>query len=377
MWLSSHFRHLFFALPAGETSGQDATPAVRVGSSASLRMPAEWEAQCGVQLTWPHALTDWAPMLDEVTDCFVRIAREIAKRERLVIVAPDVEEVKSRLGGEVNLHNVTLFSCPTNDTWARDHGPLTLKDGGGKVYLSDFKFNGWGGKYPAGKDDCITRRMCDAGILRGRHIDCSSFVLEGGSVESDGQGTLMTTSSCLLSAGRNDALSRDEIETRLKKWLSAERVLWIDHGKIVGDDTDGHVDTLARLCPCDTILYVSCSDPHDEQYEELKLMEEQLCSFRTPGGKPYRLLALPMPRAVVHEGERLPATYANYLVMNGAVLYPTYGQPELDAEAGRVIARAYPEREVVGIDCSPLIRQHGSLHCVTMQFPTGVLDDGS
>ena len=168
---------------------------------------------------------------------------------------------------------------------------------------------------------------------------------------------------------------REEIEDYLRAILQAERILWLDYGYLAGDDTDSHVDTLARLCPDDTIAYVCCTDPEDEHYPALQRMEEQLKTFRTPDGKPYRLLPLPWPDTIIEDGERLPATYANFLVMNGAVLYPTYAQPINDAKAKKVLTQAFPDREIVGIDCRPLIRQHGSLHCITMQYPEGVLSD--
>ena len=337
------------------------------------RLPAEWEPQSGVQLTWPHAGTDWAPMLDEVTKTYEEMAREIRKREPLLIVGP-----------------------PTNDTWARDHGFITLikeeqspplssarkatgrrfsgKGAGGEALLLDFCFNGWGEKFPAELDNAINRHLYDDGSVRGEYIDHLDFVLEGGSIESDGQGTIFTTSCCLLAPHRNQPLSKNQIEERLKQYLCAERILWIDHGQLTGDDTDGHIDTLVRIAPNDTLLYIRCSDPDDEQYEELRLMEEQLRTFRTLDGRPYRLLPLLMPRPIYDdEGCRLPATYANFLVVNGAVLCPTYAQPDLDSEALSIIGEAFPGREIVGIDCRSLIQQHGSLHCCTMQYPAGVL----
>jgi agmatine/peptidylarginine deiminase len=199
-------------------------------------------------------------------------------------------------------------------------------------------------------------------------------VLEGGAIESDGKGTVFTTSCCLLAPHRNQPLTKEEIEQRLKQYLCADRVLWIDYGRLTGDDTDGHIDTLVRTAPDDTLLYVGCDDPADEQYDGLRLMEQQLRTFRTMDGTAYRLLRLPMPRPIYDEdGLRLPATYANFLILNGAVLCPTYDQPDLDAEALRTIGEAFPDREIVGIDCRSLIRQHGSLHCCTMQFPEGVL----
>lgn len=332
-------------------------------------LPAEWAPQRGVQLTWPHAQTDWAYMLEEVQACFANIAREIARRELLLIVTPEPEQVRQQISGCVNMDNVRFMPCDTNDTWARDHGPITLIDPDGRPLLFDFKFNGWGLKFAADKDNLITRRTLEAGLLQGTYVNRLNFALEGGSIESDGRGTLLTTSECLLSPNRNGQMNRAEIEAYLKEQFNLRQVLWLDHGYLAGDDTDSHVDTLARLCPDDTIAYVRCTDTTDEHYEALHLMEEQLKTFRTPEGKPYRLLPLPMADAIVEDGERLPATYANFLVMNGAVLYPTYNQPANDAQAAQVLQEAFPGREVVGIDCRALIRQHGSLHCVTMQYP--------
>ena len=317
----------------------------------TYRLPAEWEPQSGVQLTWPHAQTDWAYMLDDITKTYDEMAEAIKRYEPLLIVSP-----------------------PTNDTWARDHGFITLVNDRGDRRLLDFCFNGWGEKFPAELDNAINRRLYDEGRVHGEYVNHLDFVLEGGSIESDGRGTVFTTTPCLLAPHRNQPLTREQIDQRLKEMLCAERIVWIDHGQLTGDDTDGHIDTLVRICPDDTIMYVGCDDPQDEQYQELRLMEEQLHTLRTLDGRPYRLLKLPMPRAIHDEdGERLPATYANFLVINGAVLVPTYAQPDLDAEALTLVAQAFPDRDIVGIDCRSIIRQHGSLHCCTMQFPLGVL----
>ena len=323
------------------------------------RLPAEWEPQEGVQLTWPHIRTDWAPMLDEITAVYRQMAREIAQRERLIIVAP-----------EDAAYDMLRIVCDTNDTWARDHGFISLVDDQGHRRLLDYQFNGWGEKFEAGLDNAINRRLYDLGELEGEYIDCLDFVLEGGSIESDGKGTVFTTSKCLMAPHRNQPLKKSEIEQRLIQDLGASRIIWIDYGSLTGDDTDGHIDTLVRICPDDTILYVGCDDPQDEQYEELQKMEAQLRTFRTLDGKPYTLKKLPMPRPIYDGEDRLPATYANFLVINGAVLCPTYGQPDLDAEALSIIGGAFPDREIIGIDCRPVISQHGSLHCCTMQFPS-------
>ena len=321
-------------------------------SKNDYRLPAEWEAQSGIQLTWPHAHTDWAPMLSEVIHTYRSMAQAIRQREPLLIVGP-----------------------PSNDTWARDHGFITLVSNTGCCpQLLDFCFNGWGKKFPADLDNGLNRRLYEAGTLHGQYVDRLDFVLEGGSIESDGQGTIITTTSCLLAPHRNQPLTKAQIDQRLRDYLCAERVLWIDHGLLIGDDTDGHIDTLVRMAPHDTLLYIGCDDAHDGQYAELSLMEQQLHTFRTKEGKPYRLLRLPSPHPIYDDdGQRLPATYANFLVVNGAVLCPTYNQPDTDAEALRTVEKAFPNRDIVGIDCCSLIKQHGSLHCCTMQFPTGVL----
>lgn len=342
-----------------------------INESAKWRLPAEWEQQEFVQLTWPHEETDWQPILKDITDTYVQMAIAIARREHLLIVAPRPEEaieVISKAAGDDITGNISTFACPTDDTWARDHAFITLTDGNRRRLL-DFRFNGWGDKFEAAKDNAINRRLYEAGMINGEYADHNDFVLEGGSIESDGKGTVFTTSGCLLAPHRNQPMDRQAIEAYLKESLCARRVVWIDHGNLTGDDTDGHIDTLVRIAPDDTLLYVGCDDKSDEQYISLHAMEEQLRSLVTADGHPYRLLKLPMPRPILYDGERLPATYANFLVINGAVLYPTYGQSDLDTEAAGIIGKAFPGRDIIGIDCRSVIIQHGSLHCCTMQYP--------
>ncbi len=336
-------------------------------------MPAEWEHQSCVQLTWPHQDTDWAPILPEITAVYEEMAREISKREGLIIVA--AKGVLSNV--QCSMFNVqcSIFNvqCPTNDTWARDHGFITVEEGG-ELVLLDFCFNGWGEKFRADLDNQINRHLYERGSVKGIYEDHLDFVLEGGSIESDGKGTIFTTECCLMAPHRNQPLTKQQIEERLKLWLGAERIVWLQHGSLIGDDTDGHIDTLVRICPNDTLLYTGGDDDHPD----LALMEQELQQLRTLDGRPYRLLKLPLPRPIYENekgemgnekcGDRLPATYANYLVINGAVLVPTYDQPDLDTEAQRIISEAFPDREIVGIDCRPVIRQHGSLHCCTMQY---------
>ena len=335
-----------------------------------LFLPAEWHRQQMVQLTWPHEGTDWNYMLAEVEACFLEIAKAISKRERVLVVAPDTDAVGKQLEeAGARMQNITLFQCETNDTWARDHAFITLL-GDNVPHYVDFCFNGWGRKFEASLDNAINGKLYDAGIVKGEYEDCTSLVLEGGSIESDGKGTILTTSQCLLAPHRNQPMERDDIEKCLKRMLHADRVLWLDYGNLIGDDTDGHVDTIARLAPNDTIVYMQCTDKNDAQHDDLNEMERQISELRTAEGKPYRMLALPSPSPIHdEEGERLPATYANFLVINGVVLYPTYAQPENDAKAAEVLKEAFPSLEIVGIDCRALIKQHGSLHCVTMQYP--------
>lgn len=311
-------------------------------------------------------------MLEEVQQCFINIAQEIAKRELLLIVTPEPEKVKQQITATVNMNNVRFLQCATNDTWARDHGAITMIDTGTPSLL-DFAFNGWGLKYASELDNQITRQAVETGALNGQYVNRLDFILEGGSIESDGMGTLLTTSECLLSSNRNERLNQVEIEDYLKSVFHLQQVLWLDHGYLAGDDTDSHIDTLARFCSTDTIAYVKCEDKEDEHYGALHAMEEQLKTFRTLAGAPYRLLALPMADKIEEDGERLPATYANFLILNDAILYPTYNQPQNDKKAGEVLQQAFPGRQIVGIDCRALIKQHGSLHCVTMQYPTGVI----
>lgn len=330
-------------------------------------LPAEWHPQSFIQLTWPHQDTDWSYMLDEVEECFLNLAREIASRQPLLLVAPEFPKALENFEFK---ENVFYVECPTNDTWARDHGFISLLNEQEEVRLVDFCFNGWGMKFAACKDNLINSQLVKGSLLNGTYQNCRNFVLEGGSIESDGEGTLLTTSLCLLAPNRNDTLDKQEIEDYLKKSFNLKQVLWLDHGYLAGDDTDSHIDTLARLCPDHTICYVQCTDTEDEHYTELKKMEEQLKEFRTLDNEPFRLLGLPMPEAIFDEdGERLPATYANFLIMNDAVLYPTYDQPENDRKAACVLQEAFPGKEIVGVDCRALIKQHGSLHCVTMQYP--------
>jgi agmatine deiminase len=332
---------------------------------AQRRLPAEWEPQSAVQFTFPHADSDWAESLEEVIPCFVECITQVSRFEKVVVVCADVEEVRALLP-DANAANLRLVALPSNDTWARDHGAITIEEDG-KPVLLDFIFNGWGLKFAADKDNLITAGLWEQGVFGDTQCRIAGLVFEGGGIESDGQGTLLTTAECLLSPNRNPHLSQKEIETQLSDLLGAERVLWLHHGYLAGDDTDSHIDTLARFCSVDTIAYVKCTDTSDEHYVELAKMEAELRQL------PYKLIPLPWPDACfADDGHRLPATYANFLIINGAVLVPTYGVAQ-DGEALGILQGCFPDREVIGINCRALIEQHGSLHCISMQFPEGVV----
>lgn len=339
-------------------------------AAGAVRLPAEWEPQQAVLLAWPHQDTDWAYMLPEVTDCYVRLAHAVARFAKLIIVAPETDSVRALLA-DIPEERIAFLDILTNDTWTRDYGAITtLSTADGSPVYNDFCFNGWGLKFAANHDNLVTRKMVFSGLLAGRYRNELGFVLEGGSIESDGAGTILTTRECLLSPNRNGDLTRREIGRKLKSVFGAQRVLWLDHGALAGDDTDSHIDTLARLAPDNTIIYVGCDDPADEHFAELRAMRSDLRAMRSASGEPFNLVELPLPDAIYDdEGNRLPATYANFLIVNNGVLVPVYNQPKKDRLACQIIRVAFPGHEIVPVDCRALIQQHGSLHCATMQFP--------
>ncbi|HET7371514.1 MAG TPA: agmatine deiminase family protein [Gammaproteobacteria bacterium] len=350
--------------------------ATATDASVARRLPAEWEPQSGVLLTWPRRDGPWASMLGPVERVFTHLACEISHRERVLIVAADaahqahVHGLIATAGGE--LRRVTITIAPSNDTWARDHGPISVQTATGPRLL-DFTFNGWGNKFPAERDNRITGELAAAGCFGHTPVETAAIVLEGGSIDTDGAGTLLTTSHCLLQLSRNPELDRAGIEARLRGLLGVERVLWLEHGALAGDDTDSHIDTLARFADTDTILYQACADESDENFNDLKRMGDELKAINRINSKPYRLVSLPSPKPI-HDahGQRLPASYANFLIINDAVLVPAYDDPA-DETARELIAGCFPGRDTIAIDCLPLIHQFGSLHCVTMQLPEGVL----
>jgi agmatine/peptidylarginine deiminase len=340
------------------------------------RLPAEWEPQSGILLTWPHADTDWAVQLQTVDRTWAEIAAAISRYEAVLICCRDpAHQQHARalaLAAGADPARLHLARAASNDTWARDHGPIGVLDDTGRPRLLDFRFTGWGGKFAADRDDAITGTLHAGGAFGDTPLASVDLVLEGGAIETDGAGTLLAVERTLVDPHRNPGMTRGDIESVLARELGIGHFLWLASGQISGDDTDGHIDTLARFADPLTLCHATCEDPQDADHAALRAMESELRALRNAGGEPYRLVPLPTPRPVLDaDGRRLPAGYANFLIIDGAVLVPIYDDPA-DGLALEIIGGLFPGRDVIGIDCRALIRQGGSLHCVTMQLPAGV-----
>jgi len=322
------------------------------------RLIAEFEKQSFTQIIFPHEKTDWVEYLKEAEKTFINIINAIIKYQKCLVVCYDINAVKKHFKENKNL---SFVKYETDDTWARDCSALCVEDNL-KVKLLDFTFNGWGSKFEASKDNAMTKNI-------NKDVTTHDFVLEGGAIESNGVDTILTTSQCMLNKNRNAELDSIQITKKLNSFFGATKILYLNHGYLAGDDTDSHIDTLARFIDTSTIMYVKCEDEKDEHFSELRLMEKELETIAKENE--YRLIALPMTDAIYYDAERLPATYANFLFVNGAVLVPTYGVKQ-DEIALAIFRDTFKEKDIVEIDCSVLIRQHGSLHCVTMNFASGV-----
>jgi agmatine/peptidylarginine deiminase len=333
----------------------------------------EWHPQWGVLLAWPHPDTDWADNLDAAETCYTQIVQAISQRENVLLLCHDAQHqahIEAVLGETAQVHFVQM---PYNDTWARDFGFITvMRDG--KPLLLDFTFNAWGGKFDAELDNAVNAQLAKLPLLTGNVQETHPLVMEGGSLETDGQGTLLTTEICLLNPNRNPTLDRAAIEVLLRESLGVERILWLAHGHLEGDDTDAHIDTLARFADPQTIVYMSCDDPTDSHYASLQAMEAELKALRQTNGEAYRLFPIPLPAGIYDEDRRLPASYVNFLIINGAVLLPVYADESTDPLAIAQMQSAFPQHQIIPIDCRALIAQNGSLHCVTMQIPQEVVN---
>ncbi len=327
------------------------------------RVPAEWERQNFVLMSFPHENTDWADNLKDSLLPFIRIAQAIAYKEAVYIICRDKSKISSMF---CSTRNISFIEVETNDTWIRDYGYISIKDEL-QTKLLDFIFDGWGGKFEASLDNSVNSTLHKKGYMGTTPLESIDFVLEGGSIESDGEGTILTTTSCLCNPNRNGGVGKHEVEEKLFKHLGAKRVLWLENGYLEGDDTDSHIDTLARFVNKETIVYVKCSDNSDKHFTALKKMEQELQNFRQKNGESYKLIPLPMCEPKYDKDKnRLPATYANFLITNDALIYPTYSDKN-DSTVGEIFKTLFPDKEIIPINCLKLIEQGGSLHCSTMQ----------
>lgn len=347
--------------------------ATQTPAALGFRMPAEWERQEAVWLSWPHRRATWPGNFRPIPRKFAEIAMQVSRREKVRINADARHQKRARsliAAAGADMANVEFFDHPTDDAWCRDHGPIFVRNSRtGEVALTDWVFNAWGRKYSSfDKDDGIPGRVARALGLRRFE---SRMVLEGGSIDVNGRGLLLTTEACLLNRNRNPGLTRARIERNLGDYLGVETVLWLGEG-IIGDDTDGHVDDVARFFSESGIVAALERDRRDMNHRILAGNLERLRAMRTPSGRPFRIVELPMPAARHYRGFRLPATYANFLVINGAVLMPTFRQPRRDREAQEVLASCFPGREIVPIDSLELVWGLGTLHCISQQQPAPI-----
>ncbi|MSU70105.1 MAG: agmatine deiminase family protein [Opitutaceae bacterium] len=337
-------------------------------------MPAEWEPQAAVWFSWPHNRETWPGHFRPIPAKFAEIIAHISRFEevRINVARPLEKRAWWHLAkAKADLARVEFYDHATNDSWCRDHGPIFVKnDQTGEVALTDWEYNAWGGKYPPfDQDNAIPQRIARA--LRQRRFPVR-MVLEGGSIEVNGAGLLLTTEACLLNKNRNPRLTKTQIETKLRDYLGVHTIHWLGDG-IVGDDTDGHVDDLSRFFSADGIVTVVERNQREKNYPALQENLERLHDLRAPGGGKFKIVGLPMPKPCICDGRPLPASYANFLIINGAVLLPTFRQPRRDAEAAEVLAGCFPSREIIPVDCLELVLGLGTLHCISQQQPASGL----
>lgn len=322
----------------------------------SIRIPAEWEEQEALIVVFPPAKSDWAHSLKEIHLTYLEFIEKIAHFQKCMVICEDKKVLATALP---SLQNIELIEMQTNDTWIRDFGGINVyKNGKRQTY--DFIFNAWGNKFEASMDNGITQKLFDEGYLSGK-LKNFDFVLEGGSIDSNGHGVMLSTAYCLFEENRNPKLSKKKIKKILMKLFGLKELIILKHGALMGDDTDSHIDTLARFVNKNTIAYVKCYDKEDVHYKELRKMEKEL--HKTG----FDLVPLPLPHAKHFNDHRIPATYMNFVLLNNAVLVPTYSDA-YDEEVLHTFRELFPKREVVGIESSILIREHGSLHCASMNI---------
>lgn len=314
----------------------------------NIRAFGEWENQELLMLSIPHSNSDWAEYLDEILDSYEELVRAVSKYQKVLLIAPNLSDFDRFK----KFDNCEFLKIDTDDTWIRDYGAIDVEKDS-EIISYDFKFNAWGGKFSSSKDDVVNKKLFEH---FGTKLTEINLILEGGSIDFNGDGVMLTTTECLLNDNRN-RLSKDELEARLKDLFGLRKIVWLNHGFIKGDDTDSHVDTLARFIAPNKVAYAACLDENDEHYKELNLMKKEL---ENTG---FELVALPLPKPVFYNGKRLGATYCNFIFINGAVIVPTYGDKEADDYALNTLKDAIPNREIIGVDSRVFIRQNGSLHC--------------
>ena len=309
-----------------------------------MRLLAEWERQKALLVCYPHKSSDWQPYLDKVEEFYNEFIDIVAHYQEVWLICQEKPKKPFK--------NTKYLFAKTNDTWVRDFGPITVERNGKKELL-DFTFNGWGLKFAANYDNLVNRKIF--------HTKKIGFVLEGGSIDSNGEGILLTTKQCLLEKNRNPHMNQAQIEEFLRNIFGLKKILWLESGFLEGDDTDSHIDMLARFVSPNTIAYITCDEKDDIHYDELKKMEKEIKSFG------FETVALPWVGAKYYEGQRVPASYANFVIINGAVIVPTYNDVN-DEEALKILRKIFQNRDVIGLDASVLIREHGSIHCSCMNI---------
>ena len=331
-----------------------------------MQLLPEWHPQSSLLMVWPHGFSAWASRLEAITQTYLIMAEAIAEQQSLTIICQD-EALKKTIQKQLPKKNVSYYIIPTNDTWIRDFGPLSLANYT-QQQLLNCQFNGWGNKYAHHLDNQVSEHLYEAGAFSHCYMRTSHIVLEGGSIDYDGRGTLITTSHCNRNPNRRLTMDKTAISEQIKSLLGIETIFWLKEGLLEGDDTDGHVDTLARFCNETTLAYTACDDETDSQYGVLHAMEEELRAFKNTSGESYQLIALPIPKPLYNEeGQRLPATYANFQILNESVLIPIYDDP-MDAVVLERLSQAFPERSLIPIDSRVLLQEGGMVHCALMQI---------
>ncbi len=336
-------------------------------------MPAEWETHEGTWLAWPHLKDHWPGYFEPIPHVYGRMIDALSQSEKVFVCVNDAameqsaRELLLKEQPGVVWGNVVFFRIPTNASWSRDHGPIFVRDAEGKLVITDWIFNGWGNRWPQWPydlDNAVPGRVAEQLKLPIVH---TGMVLEGGSIDVNGRGSLLTTESCLLNPGRNPTLTRQEIEANLEQYLGATHVIWLKE-ELKGDDTSGHIDDLARFVNPTTVAACLEENKNDENYDALKTNFELLEKSIDQDGRPLNIIALPVPKPIFREGQRCPASYANFYIGNSVVLLPTFGCKQ-DDPAAQILESAFPGRKIIGIDCTDLIWGLGAFHCATQQQP--------